>query len=102
MIVGFRCIAEALRRARRERWLSQRELGRQLGMTQGTLSRAESGGDVCVGTLLELSLALDLEVVLVPRRLVPTIEAIVGSDEHAGSVPFAADVDEPAREDEML
>jgi hypothetical protein len=46
-------------------------------MGQGTLSRAETTSDVRFGTLLQIARALDLEVMLVPRRLVPAVDAVM-------------------------
>lgn len=48
--------------------LSQVELAQKLGVTQGTISRAERGnGDIRLGTLLELTRALDLDLVVIKR-----------------------------------
>ncbi len=57
--------------------LSQIELGERLGFTQGTISRAENGHDLRVSTLVELARALDLELMLIPRRFYNTVEALV-------------------------
>jgi len=48
--------------------LSQVELAQKLGVTQGTISRAERGdGDIRLSTLLELTHALDLDLVVIKR-----------------------------------
>ena len=77
MVTQFREISDAIRAARRARGLSQAQLSKQLGIGQGTLSRAETTSDIRFGTLLQIARALDLEVILVPRRLVPAVDAIV-------------------------
>jgi transcriptional regulator with XRE-family HTH domain len=87
----FRGIGDSLREARRERRLSQAELSKQLGIGQGTLSRAETSSDVRLATLLQVARALDLEVMLIPRRLVPAVDAIV----RHGAAPARHDADEP-------
>jgi HTH-type transcriptional regulator / antitoxin HipB len=66
-----------LRQARKARGLSQEELSKQLGIGQGTLSRAETSTDVQFGTLQQIARALDLEPMLVPRRLVGTVDTIL-------------------------
>ena len=48
--------------------VSQVELAQRLGVTQGTISRAERGnGDIRLGTLLEITRALDLDLVVIKR-----------------------------------
>jgi transcriptional regulator with XRE-family HTH domain len=95
MIVAFSTIGETLRRARTDRKLSQVELAAKLGVTQGTISRAEAGRDLRLGTLVEIARFLDLEPVLVPRRLIPAIEAILASRNGHRSAIYAGDDDEP-------
>ena len=86
---GDRIIA-ALRQARLEKGLSQRDLSRVAGVPQSHISRIEQGGvDLQLSSLLDLARALDLELMTVPRKLVPAVEAIsrkaspaaIGSDD---------------------
>src|SRR5215468_5437773 len=73
-------IVENLRTARQRIGLSQRDLSARIGVPQSHISKIESGGaDLRLSTLIELARALDHEVVLVPRKLLPAVEAIVGS-----------------------
>jgi transcriptional regulator with XRE-family HTH domain len=68
MLVDKSAIADRIRRARLDHGLSQVELAQKLGVTQGTISRAERGnGDIRLGTLLELTRALDLDLVVIKR-----------------------------------
>ncbi|HZO94379.1 MAG TPA: helix-turn-helix transcriptional regulator [Candidatus Baltobacteraceae bacterium] len=80
----FRALGGALRAARKNRRLTLLDVSRQLGISVNTLSRAENGGDVRLNTLAELARVLDLEIMVAPRRLVPTIRAIT-----SGSTPDA-------------
>jgi len=66
-----------LRKARLAVGLSQLELSQKLGVTQGTISRAETGRDLRVSTLVELARVLDLELMLVPRRWRSNIDVMV-------------------------
>lgn len=84
-----------LREARRARGLSQDELSKQLGIGQGTLSRAETSTDVQFGTLQQIARALDLEPMLVPRRLVPAVDAIVRHGTSPVAAAFDPDDDKP-------
>ena len=96
MANDFRGIGGQIRAARRARGVSQVRLSKQLGLGQGTLSRAETTSDVRLATLLQIARALDLEVMLVPRRLVPAVDAIV----RHGVAPALLDVDDDKPYDE--
>lgn len=77
MISALEPIANRLKAARRQKKLSQRALSRLVEMPQSHLSRIENGlVDPQTTSLIELARALDLEVMLVPRILVPTIEGM--------------------------
>jgi transcriptional regulator with XRE-family HTH domain len=70
-------IVAALRPAREAKGLSQRALSAATGVPQSHISRIEAGTvNVQLSSLLTLARYLDLEVVLVPRALVPAVEAI--------------------------
>ncbi len=58
--------------------MSQIDLARTLGLAQATVSKAESGHDFRVSTLIQMARALDVELLLVPRNLVPAIAVILG------------------------
>jgi transcriptional regulator with XRE-family HTH domain len=71
-------ILQTLRNARGATGLSQRDLSARIGVPQSHISKIESGGtDLRLSSLVELARALDHEVVLVPRKLLPAVEAIV-------------------------
>ena len=73
-------IVETLRQARARLGLSQRELSVNSLVPQGHISRIENGAvDLRVSSLIALARALDLELVLVPRRAVPAVRSISGS-----------------------
>jgi transcriptional regulator with XRE-family HTH domain len=72
-------IVQTLRTARAQTGLSQRDLSARIGVPQSHISKIESGGtDLRLSSLVELARALDYELVLVPRKLLPAVEAIVG------------------------
>lgn len=71
-------LTAVLRVAREEKALSQRALSAKVAMPQSRLSKIESGAvDVRISTLLELARALDLEPMLIPRRLVPAVSSLI-------------------------
>ena len=82
-------IAAALKTARKAKKLSQTELGTNVGLPQSHISKIESGRtDLKLSSLIELARALDLELTLVPRQLLPAVQSIVrGSRDHTGRVP---------------
>jgi transcriptional regulator with XRE-family HTH domain len=70
-------IPETLRSARQQKGLTQRALAGKVGLPQGHISKIENGVvDLQTSSLIELARALDLEVRLVPRRLLPALQAM--------------------------
>lgn len=71
-------ILQALQLSRERVGLSQRDLSVKSGVPQSHISKIENGGtDLRLSSLIELARALDQEVVLVPRKLLPAVQAIV-------------------------
>ena len=78
MNYNFEHFAEQLRHARMAKNLSQRELSKLAGVPQSHISRIESNQvDLRLSSLLAIANALDLETVLVPRKAVPAVQAVV-------------------------
>lgn len=70
-------LVKVLARARQERGLSQRALGERLNVPQSHISKIERGKtDLRLSSLIEMARHLDLEVVLVPRQVLPALRAI--------------------------
>jgi HTH-type transcriptional regulator/antitoxin HipB len=79
-------IINAVKKGREAKGLSQRELSARTGVPQSHISKIESGNaDIRLSSLTELARALDLEVKLVPRKALATVESVVRST--APSVP---------------
>ncbi len=84
-------IARALRNAREARGLSQRALGAKAGIAQGHISKIENGAvDLRLSSLVELARVLDLDLVLVPRKALPAVDAIVGRRDATTPAPAQA------------
>lgn len=95
--MGLAQFAKALQGARKDKRLSQRDLSEKLGMPQSHLSKIESGAvDLRTSSLIDLARALDLDVVLVPRRSLAAVEAITGANMHGGYWTSAVDDASPA------
>ena len=92
---------EELRKARMKRGWGQRELGKRAGLPQSHISMIESGGVAPrVDTLLDIVRTLDMDLVLVPRTLVPVVSSLVRVRQESESVekPLYA-IDEDDTED---
>lgn len=85
-------IAERLKAARAAKGLSQRALAEQAGVPQSHISRIESGAvDLQTSSLIQLARALDLEVSLVPRQIMPAVQSL-----QREALPSAPDAQRPA------
>ena len=66
-----------LKKARLQKGLSQKAVALMIGLQQSHLSKIENGlVDLQTSSLIQLSRALDLELMLIPRILVHTVEAL--------------------------
>jgi transcriptional regulator with XRE-family HTH domain len=75
--ISIERLANELRKARAEKRLTQRDLSAKIRVPQSHISKIESGKvDLQASSLIELARALDLEVMLVPRNLVPAVVAL--------------------------
>ncbi|WP_422345409.1 helix-turn-helix domain-containing protein [Parasphingorhabdus sp.] len=75
-------LLEQLRAARLAQNLSQRELGERIGLPQSNIARLESGGtDPSLSKILELARTLDLDLKLVPRKALPTVQGALRANQ---------------------
>lgn len=73
-------ITQQLRTTREARKMSQRELSARSGLTQSHISQIERGTmEPGLGSLVDVARALDLEIVLAPKKLMPAIRNILDS-----------------------
>lgn len=98
-------LREQIKEARKRRGWGQRELGSAVGLPQPHISAIESGAIVPrFDTLLDMVRVLDLDLLLVPRSLVPAIQSLIRSQnapEAAEKPLYAVDEDEPALHNEF-
>ena len=81
-------IAEALRAAREAAGLSQRELAQRAGVPQPHISKIESGAvDLRLSSLVAIANALDLELMLIPRKAAPAVRSITKMSDPGGTSP---------------
>lgn len=84
-------IAERLKQARENKGLSQRALSELSGVPQGHISKIENASvDLRLSSLIALARALDLELVLSPRKSVAAVRSIIRSTD--GSSTTSASV----------
>jgi transcriptional regulator with XRE-family HTH domain len=77
MTASLEPITSVLRKARERKGLTQRELGQRVGWPQSHISKIESATvDLQTSSLIELARALDLDVTLIPRTLIPAVQAL--------------------------
>src|SRR5258708_28536624 len=70
-------IAALLKAARERKGLSQRALGRRVGLPQSHISKIENAAvNLQTSSLIEIARALDLELTLLPRSALPAIRAL--------------------------
>lgn len=70
-------IQDQLRQFREAKGLTQSDMGARIGQPQSAVSRIERGGDLRVSTLLEMARALEMEPVMVPKHLIPSVQALL-------------------------
>ena len=74
-------LARTLKEARKDKAMSQRELSIRSGVPQPHISRIENNDvDLRHSSIASLAYALDLELMLVPRRAVPAVRSIARGD----------------------
>ena len=77
-----RTTAETLRQRRLLRNLTQAEVAHKLGMRQSQISSIERGRvSPRLSTVEDVARVLDLELMLVPRQLVPIVKGLVDVNE---------------------
>jgi predicted transcriptional regulator len=77
-----------LKKARESKSLSQRALAKLAGVPQSHISKIESGAvDLRLSSLIEIARALDVEVMLVPRKAVSAVRSIVRGTEQTDVRP---------------
>jgi len=74
---SHKALFEVLREARLNSHLSQQELARKLGVRQRQISDLERAAmDPRLSTIQNVARALDLELTLIPRRLISAVEGL--------------------------
>jgi transcriptional regulator with XRE-family HTH domain len=90
-LYSIQAIAAKIQSARKEKGLSQRTLSKKVGIPQSHLSKIEKGlVDLQLSTLIEIARTLELEPVLVPRRQLIVVEAIIRRGSSKTSKPTPA------------
>jgi transcriptional regulator with XRE-family HTH domain len=92
---SFTALGQFLRATREEKGLTQKDLAERLGLRQRQISDLErSAMDPRFSTVQDVARALELEVMLVPRHLVSTIEGLQRREHGASTPMYALEEDE--------
>ena len=97
---AVRELAQTLKAARIALGLSQRELAKRAGLGQSRLALIEQGRvDLRASTLAQLARALDFELVLTPRHVLPAVESLTKrrSKEISSATPSLEEAPPPQR-----
>jgi transcriptional regulator with XRE-family HTH domain len=71
-------IRKQLKSARKAKHLSQQDVGKKLGLPQSHISTIESGKvEPVLKTVITMARVLDLELMLIPRRLIPAVRTLL-------------------------
>ena len=93
-------LGTALKKNRLKMGLSQRTLAVKVGVPQSHISKIESGlVNLRASSLVELARSLDLELMLVPRTLVPTVLALQQNSEKTSRPRAMYSLDENENEE---
>ena len=85
---AVRQLGETLRDRRLLLGLSQRELATRAHLGQSRLAKIEAGAtDLRASTLIQLARALELEVILTPRQVLPAVQAMTESPRKRSEEP---------------
>jgi transcriptional regulator with XRE-family HTH domain len=80
-----------IRKARQTQHVSQRALSARTNITQSHISLIEKGEvEPGLSSVIELARALELELVLVPKKLLPAIQGMLRSVDHPNEPPRPA------------
>lgn len=82
MIYSIEYLVKILKAAREKKGLSQRALSQKVRIPQSHISKIENGEvDLQASSLVELARTLELELVLIPRQLIPMIKSLQRNSE---------------------
>lgn len=71
-------IIKALKAKRLDQGLTQRALAHKVSSPQSHIARIESGlVDPKLSTVIELARTLELEIMVIPRQILPVVQALV-------------------------
>jgi transcriptional regulator with XRE-family HTH domain len=84
-------IAKSLKEARLNKGLSQAALGKLVGLPQSHISKIESGAvDLQLSSLIEVARVLELDVRLIPRKVLPAVDSLVRTTAPGGEAAHNA------------
>ena len=95
-------IEKKLKKARKEKGLTQAALGKKMGLPQSHISQIEAGRvDLRVSSLLEMARLLDLEPMLIPRTLTPAVRSFISGRGETRKPAWQPDTSQENEEEEL-
>ena len=95
-------IAKKLKQARKDKGLTQAELGKKMGLPQSHISQIEAGRvDLRVSSLQQMARLLDLEPMLIPRVLTPAVRSLISGRSQERKPAWQADTLSDNEEEEL-
>jgi HTH-type transcriptional regulator / antitoxin HipB len=89
-------VRQKLKEARLAHGWSQAELGKRVGLPQTHISHIENGKIVPrFNTLIDLVRLVDYDLLMVPRALVPAVQALIRDHSNPEAAQYAGDGDQP-------
>lgn len=98
MTISLIHLIKELQQVRKQKGLSQRDLGAKVGLPQSHVSKIERGlVDFQTSSLIELGRVLDREVMLIPRPLISTIQNLISQYGEPATEPSSTEpsLDQP-------
>lgn len=99
---AFSTLGRLLRATREQKGLTQNDLAEKLGVRQRQISDLERAAmDPRFSTVQDVARALEMEIVLIPRHLVTTVEGLTSQrgDREARTPMYALDDDDGGNDD---
>lgn len=96
---SVRELGEILQKRRKSLGLSQRSVGKMIGVPQSHISKIEAGlVDLQASTLIELTRILELELMFIPLPLVRTVTATLQGAQYASRPMYRLDEEDENEE----
>ena len=92
MLESIKYLGKDLKKARLKKALTQRALSKKTKISQNHISKIENGEvDLQASTLIEISRALNLELMLIPIHFIPIIQSLLSNEKKEQTPMYTLD-----------